>query len=805
MIIDKSAYQSLEISKILEIIRRDCRSDLGARRLVSIEPACDMEELIGRQELFRAVEAYRDVRGELPWSFKLSSVGHLLEDAKNSGMLLGEELLLIRTLLCGSQRMKDALSDARREWPVFSLLLRDLRDFTHEEEALSILDDDGRLQDRASEKLRHTRERMRAIRDQIRRKGQHVLNDPSISGMLQERVLTLRNGRHAVLVRQDALPNFPGIVIDRSGSGNSIYMEPHSLVGLNNEYSVCVEDESAEERRILHRLTEKMLSRAQAILDAERVLGQIDLFYALSEKIRRDRWHMPILTGQSCFNFRRALHPLLEKLAVPVDISCGENFRVLVVTGPNTGGKTVALKTAGVCVSLGWLGFPTPSAENSVLGKIDDIYSDIGDEQSIEQNLSTFSAHISQITKILSVAAESSVILLDELGAGTDPDEGAALGIAILDALREKNSLVLATTHHNPIKHYALTCPDVESASVEFDTATLSPTYRILVGIPGRSNALLIAEKLGMPDEILHRAHEAMRHREVSMEDIIGELQEKRTSIEQESGRLEEMRLDIERTRAEYEAELRDLMERRDTMLENADKKALGIVENAETSARSLIKTIEESSRQAASKKLEQTKKHFSRIKEQVERREDERLEHRYKPDEKPLEPGDRVVVTGMTKATSGILSEIRGDKAVIAAGVARMEMPIKMLRRATSEERNIAKKLDKIAKRGDISFNKSEGGPAVKISLPPSPLGVPSSIMIRGMTLDEAMPMAEQYLDRAYRAGYGEVTVIHGRGTGTLRREVHSLCKTLPYVDSFRLGEATEGGIGITIVRFKR
>ncbi|MDR1943227.1 MAG: endonuclease MutS2, partial [Synergistaceae bacterium] len=530
MKIDPSAYKSLELAKILDIIRRDCRSDLGANILASIEPALDKDELESRHSLFNAVEEYRDRRGDLPWNYKLSSVGYLLDEAKTSGMMVGEELLTVRRLLIGASRVREALQDARKEWPVFSLLIKDIRDFEAEEKALSVIDEEGRLYDHASDRLKRLRDGIRKLRDQIRRKGQGIISDPATGSMLQERVLTLRNGRHVVLVRQDAISHFPGVVMDRSGSGNSVYMEPHALVALNNEHAIHSEDEGTEERRILHKLTEKILAREPAILDAEAVMGKIDVFYALSEKIRRDRWHMPILSQSRAFSFHRALHPLLGGAAVPIDISCGEDFRILVITGPNTGGKTVALKTAGVCVCLGWLGFPAPFEENSVLGVVDDIYSDIGDEQSIEQNLSTFSAHISQVIKILRSASDGSFVLLDELGAGTDPDEGAALGIAILDFLRDKRALVLATTHHNPIKRYALSCPEIESASVEFNVSTLSPTYRLLIGIPGRSNALLIAEKLGVPQSVLLRAKEALHGKEASMEDIIGELQEKRTA-----------------------------------------------------------------------------------------------------------------------------------------------------------------------------------------------------------------------------------------------------------------------------------
>ncbi|MDR1019868.1 MAG: Smr/MutS family protein [Synergistaceae bacterium] len=800
MKIDDSAYNSLELAKILGIIRRDCRSDLGADLLSAIEPAPDQDGLVSRMELFRAVEEYRDTRGDLPWDHKLSSVRGILDEAKTSGMMIGEELLNVRRVLTSSSRLKDALAAARRDWPVFASLLEDMRDFTAEENALSVIDEDGRLYDRASDRLRRIRENIRKLRDQIRRKGQGIISDPSTGDMLQERVLTLRNGRHSVLVRQDAISRFPGLVMDRSGSGNSVYMEPHALVQLNNEHAILAEDERAEERRILHRLTEKILAREAAILDAQNALGRIDVFYALSEKIRRDRWHMPVIRADHAFSFHRARHPLLGDSAVPIDISCGEGFRSLVVTGPNTGGKTVALKTAGVCVCLGWMGFPAPFEENSTLGAIDGIFSDIGDEQSIEQNLSTFSAHVTQITKILSEASEGSVVLLDELGAGTDPDEGAALGIAILDYLRGKRALVLATTHHNPIKRYALSCPDVESASVEFDAKTLSPTYRLLVGIPGRSNALLIAEKLGVPPEVLQRAKEALHGKEASMEDIIGELQEKRTSIERENERLEQMREETERMRSEYEAQRQELAEKQDRLIAEADKKAMGIVENAEVSAKSLIRSIEPEARGAAMRKLERTKKHFGLIKDQVDKREDERLTRRFAPDEKPLSPGDEVVVAGT--ATVGTLESLSGEKATITAGAARLELPVKMLRRATKDE---SKKERKAGGLRQPAPSPHTGAVRVNVTPPPSPVGVPGSVMVRGMTLDEAMPIVGQYLDRAYRAGYGEVSVIHGRGEGILRREVQTLCKNLPYVENFRLGESGEGGYGVTIVRFRR
>jgi DNA mismatch repair protein MutS2 len=761
-----------------------------------------MEELRSRQNLFAAVENYRDKYGELPWNQRLSAVSYLIEDARTSGMMLGAELLSVRRLIQGAENLKDALSKARREWPVFSLILKNLHDFSGEKEALSVIEDDGRLHDSASDRLRRVREGMRRALGQIRSRGQNILSDSSLAGMLQERVLSMRNGRHAVLVRADAAPNFPGIVMERSGSGNSVYMEPHSLIELNNEHAVLAGDENAEERRILHKLTGRILERAGAISDAERALGMMDLFYALSEKVRRDKWRVPILSDAPKFDFRRARHPLLRENAVPIDIFCGDSFRILVITGPNTGGKTAALKTAGVCACIGWFGCPIPAGEESVLGNIGDVRCDIGDEQSIEQNLSTFSAHISQIMKILDASAGDSLVLLDELGAGTDPDEGAALGIAVLDELRRKKSLVLATTHHNPIKRYALTCRDVESASVEFDINTLSPSYRLLTGIPGRSNALLIAEKLGMPKTVLDTAYTALQNKEVSLEEVISELQEKRTAMEKEAARMEETRAEIERARTEYETELRALMDKRDKLLEDADKKAIGIVENAEKAAKSLIKTMNTSSRPDADRKFGRTKKHFDRIRRQTEHREDERLEHHFAYDPKPLGQGDEVAVAGTS--VIGTISEIHKDKAVVISGAARMELPLKLLRLASAVEKKSAGKTARFERRGGITLNMGDGN-SVKITAPPPPSGVPSSIMIRGMTVSEAMPMVTLYLDRAYRAGYGEVSVIHGRGEGILRREVQVLCKHLQYVDSYRLGGEGEGGFGVTFVRFKR
>lgn len=785
MFAEKASYNSLEIKKIIPLISKYCRSEIGEEAAFAALPAHNFDELRTRQEIFLSIEDYREKKGELPWQNGLAPVTPMLAEADETGFLTGEELLKIRHLIKLSMKLKEILNSEKEKYPVFSLITKEIRDFTDEIERLSVIDDDGRLYDSASEKLKNVREKIKELRETIRRKGHALINDPSISGMLQERVMTIRNGRYTFLVRPDALSIFPGTVVDRSVSGNSVYMEPNSMIRLNNEFTSCRNSEIYEEQRILRELTVRIQKKTKGILDAEKVIGTIDLFYALSEKRRLERWTMPELSQKTNFSFKKARHPLLFDKAVPIDIGCGDKYRILVITGPNTGGKTVALKTAGVCVILGWMGFPIPAAEGSVLGIIDELFADIGDEQSIEQSLSTFSAHVKHVTEILGGAGPNSLVLLDELGAGTDPEEGAALGIAILDWLREKKTLVLATTHHNPIKRFALATASIETASVEFDIATLSPTYKILTGIPGRSNALLIAGKLGMPREVIKRAEQAISGKEISMEDLIAELHGKRAKLERESIEVENSLKKLEKLKKDYEEKVKEIEEKRDTLIAKADKKALSIVKNAEDSARALIKNLESADAEStARRELEKKRSHFHKIERSADQREEKKItEQSVASTKETLKEGDIVRIIG-TKGVATVL-EVKGKKILVQAGAAQVEVPFTKL---------------SLVPQKDIP--KAPPSVQVKVS---RPTGVPSEIMVRGMTIDEAIPMVEQYLDQAYRAGYDSVTVIHGRGEGILRREVQELCKRTPYIIEHNLGGPHDGGYGVTIVRFRK
>ncbi len=775
---------SLEIQKVLGIIGRKCKSRLGEEVLLELQPAQDISQLSSRQAVLRDLLRYRELEGDLPWDNKVVPTRGLIESAKTSALLSGEELTSIRTLIALAVKVRKETTRVRERFPELAKIGRQFREFGEELEALSVLDEDGRLYDHASQVLREIRAKLETLRGATRKTGQAILSDPATSGMLQDRVLSLRNGRFVVLVRSEHASAYPGVVTDRSSSGNSFYVEPYQLAALNNKLAVALEEERQEELRILRKITLRILGRETAIKEAELALGSLDLLGAAAEMVERHRWHLPELAESPVFRFSRLTHPLLGEKAVPIEIACGRDFRILVVTGPNTGGKTVALKTAGVAVLLAWLGFPVPAGEGSVVGDIDSVFVDVGDEQSIEQNLSTFSAHVNNIVSILREAAAGSLVLLDELGSGTDPQEGAALGIALLEAFREKSSLVLATTHHNPIKSYALVSPGVETASMEFDSVSLRPTFALLMGVPGKSNALLIADRLGMPKTVIARARESLRGEDISVEELIGQLQEKRSALEKAARELTEERGRLSETRVELENNKALLESQRENLLIEADRKAEKIVREAQDAARDLLRTLEASKTvSAAHRKMGTDRLKLERIRSDAQKREERRMEKQsVKAEGIALKPGDVVQLVG--SSVKGTVESVSGEQAIVVAGSFHLDVPLNRVRKVPGAE------------------SQREQSITVKTS---RPVGIPGSIMVRGMTVDEALPDVEMYLDQAYRAGYDQVSVIHGRGTGTLRKAVQELLKSLSYVREYRLGDHGEGGYGVTIVTFSR
>ncbi len=780
MKINNETRKSLDIDGVLQLISSGARSELGKRAIMFVQPAADMQSLTSRQNLLAAYLNYTENGGLFPWNDAVQVVSDEIDEARHTGLMLGDELLKVKILLSLASAVRQSAQAAREKYSPLGWFVAHIREFENELKALSVLNSDGTLADGASPKLREIREELLQKRADGRRIGNGFLGG-SAGTMLQERVLTVRNGRYTVLVKQSCANRFPGIVSDKSSSGNSVYMEPHALVPYNNRIAALIEEQRQEERRIFGELTQMILRRQNAVDEAENALAQLDMFYCMDDLIAYKKWRLPELLKRSEFTFYSLRHPLLGEKAVPIDIYCGKDFRALVVTGPNTGGKTVALKTCALAVFLAWCGLPVPAGDGSSVGNISAIYADIGDEQSIEQSLSTFSSHLKHIVETLNDADGDSLVLLDELGAGTDPQEGAALGIAVLEEFIRRKTLVLATTHHNPIKRFATTTPRVEAACVDFDMNTLSPTYNLLVGIPGQSNALAIAKRYGMPQAIVHRAEDCLNSDELNVERLIGQLQEKRVAVEKLSRELalERQHLDAEKKKIQ---DTRNATEKkRDEMILKAERQSQQVLDEAEAKARKLLKSLEGAAQSAGHREMAKHKDKIDKTRDKSQLRQTA-IETRNLPKtESQFVVGSHVKMTDSN--VKGEIVSIEGKNAEVQAGAIRITVPLTKL---------IPTAAPKTLKTAD------------EISIVKRPEGVPSSIMVRGMLADEAIPLVERYLDQAMRAGYGEVAVIHGRGEGILRRLVHKLCEKLPYVSEYRLGERGEGGWGVTIVKFR-
>ena len=784
MIITQDVSDILELDKNLLPFRERLRGGLGELILASLKPAENFTALKEREKLLREWLDLTDHNGEFTFNAGLEAVSPMFANAKKSGILSGEELLRVRAVLQCARHIREGLAEIAGDYGSVDALRRGIRDFTPEIDALNVIDDYGRLNDNATPKLAEIRAGIESLKKTGRRIAQKLFEDSDILNMLQERSLSWREGRFMFLVRQEYINRFPGLAVERSASGNSVYMEPKALSRINNDLIVRVKDEQDEERSILLALTRNILSRENAIINAERVIGTFDLLCACDDLIRGQRWVIPELSERKMFRLTDARHPMLREKAVPVSVSCGEKFSTLVITGSNTGGKTVTLKTAGVLIAIAWMGLPLPARDGTIIGTFDAIFEDIGDEQSIEQNLSTFSAHLQKIIRILKHATDSSLILLDELGAGTDPHEGAALGVAILQTLKDKGCITLATTHHNPIKQYALTTEGVETASMEFDVQKLQPTYRLLMGIPGRSSALLIAKRYGMPESVIQLAQGELDSREITAEDIMSELNERRAALDTAEREMHTAMREAEDLRRAYQSRVREIDTQRDKIMQAADRKAEKFISQAEETSKDIIRSMEEAARDIARKGYNVKRRELKTLRGAIDKRHQKRTEREIENSPKPFVPAPGVTAMVAGSGLVGIINEIRNGRAYMTAGPMSIDVPLSQLI-ATDKKAQIAT-------------------PPQDTTRLPRPDSVPSSIMVRGMLVAEAMPLVENYLDRAYRSNHSVVTVIHGRGEGILRREVHALCARLKYVKSYRLGNEGEGGYGVTIVEFK-
>lgn len=651
------------------------------------------------------------------------------------------------------------------------------------------------ISDDASANLRSIRRQKNIAADRIHTELNKILNSPSTRTYLQDYVITTRQGRFCLPVKAEYKSLMPGMVHDQSSTGSTVFIEPAAVVKLNNDIRELELKEQAEIEVILADLSAKAAEYTDSLLSDYEILTNLDCIFAKALLSRHFNCSRPVMNNKGIVNIKKGRHPLIEPhTVVPIDIYLGTDFNLLIITGPNTGGKTVSLKTVGLLTLMAQAGLNIPALEHSDIAVFDNIFADIGDEQSIEQSLSTFSSHMTNTVDILKKADSNSLILFDEIGAGTDPTEGAALAIAILDSLHRRNITTMATTHYSEIKMYALTTDGVENACCEFDVQSLRPTYRLLIGVPGKSNAFAISKKLGLSDNIINDASRRLDSEYIKFEDLVTDLEQSRVTIEREREELNEYKAQIAQLKSELTKKTERLDERTDNIIRKANEEAARILKDAKEYA---DKTINAMNKHGMT--VKELEKHRSAIREKMNKRQEKlkiepanNISEHKAHDISEFKVGMHVKV--LTMNVIGTVSQIHKNKnqVTVLVGSLSTKMDIKNLAilKGYKDPAETSSKPKGAGGSGKIKMSKSSS--------------VSSEINLLGYTVDEAIAVLDKYLDDAYIARIPQVRIVHGKGTGALRSGITSYLHGVPYIKEFRLGQIGEGAEGVTIVTFK-
>ena len=651
------------------------------------------------------------------------------------------------------------------------------------------------ISDDASANLRSIRRQKNIAADRIHTELNKILNSPSTRTYLQDYVITTRQGRFCLPVKAEYKSLMPGMVHDQSSTGSTVFIEPAAVVKLNNDIRELELKEQAEIEVILADLSAKAAEYTDSLLSDYEILTNLDCIFAKALLSRHFNCSRPVMNNKGIVNIKKGRHPLIEPhTVVPIDIYLGTDFNLLIITGPNTGGKTVSLKTVGLLTLMAQAGLNIPALEHSDIAVFDNIFADIGDEQSIEQSLSTFSSHMTNTVDILKKADSNSLILFDEIGAGTDPTEGAALAIAILDSLHRRNITTMATTHYSEIKMYALTTDGVENACCEFDVQSLRPTYRLLIGVPGKSNAFAISKKLGLSDNIINDASRRLDSEDIKFEDLVTDLEQSRVTIEREREELNEYKAQIAQLKSELTKKTERLDERTDNIIRKANEEAARILKDAKEYA---DKTINAMNKHGVT--VKELEKHRSAIREKMNKRQEKlkiepanNISEHKAHDISEFKVGMHVKV--LTMNVIGTVSQIHKNKnqVTVLVGSLSTKMDIKNLAilKGYKDPAETSSKPKGAGGSGKIKMSKSSS--------------VSSEINLLGYTVDEAIAVLDKYLDDAYIARIPQVRIVHGKGTGALRSGITSYLHGVPYIKEFRLGQIGEGAEGVTIVTFK-
>lgn len=791
---NNKALKTLEYTKIIEMLAAHASSPLGKIRCEDLLPSCSLGEIEYKQEQTQDALSRLFQKGNINFGSAKDIRGSLkrLEIGSTLGIT---ELLQICALLDNTSRVKsygrreketaqrdslDDLFDALEPLPLLNAEIR-----------RCILSEDE-IADDASAALKQIRRSMKVTGERIHTQLAGMVNG-SARTYLQDAVITMRNGRYCIPVKAEYKGQVPGMIHDQSSTGSTLFIEPMAIVKLNNEIRDLEMKEAAEIEVILASLSNMAAQERENLRYNLENLVELDFIFARAALAMDMNATRPIFNTKSYINIRKGRHPLIDKKkVVPIDIHLGKEFHLLIVTGPNTGGKTVSLKTVGLLTLMGQAGLHIPALDRSELSVFEEVYADIGDEQSIEQSLSTFSSHMTNVVSFIEKADPKSLVLFDELGAGTDPTEGAALAISILNYLQKQGIRAMATTHYSELKVYALSTPGVENASCEFDVETLRPTYRLLIGVPGKSNAFAISSKLGLPSYIIDDAKQQISQEDESFEDVISTLEENRITIEKERMEIARYKSEVEDLKKQLETKQEKLNQQRDRILREANEQAHAILRDAKEYADQTIKDFNKFGKANISiKEMENKRQNLRKKMNKVESnmsKKEKKVTGNLKPSDLHLGDGVKVLSLNL-KGTVSTLPDAKGYL-LVQMGIMRSKIHISDLVLLQEETVISAPNMQRTSA-GKIKMSKS------------SSVGI--EINLLGRTVDEAIAELDKYLDDAYLAHIPSVRVVHGKGTGALRKGIHNYLRRVKYVSSFHLAEFGEGDAGVTIVNFKK
>ena len=797
---NKKVLYTLEYNKITEQLSSYASSDWAKEHCIHLKPITDKAKIEQAQAETAAALSRIYRKGSLSFG-GIHKIGMSLKRLEIGGILSIEELLHIASLLETAKRVKTYGRNDRDNIPADTLdaMFTSIEPLTPlcEEIRRCIISEDE-IADDASSQLKSIRRNIQGMNGRIHNQMTSILNHSVTKGYLQDAVITMRNGRYCLPVKAEYKNQMSGMIHDQSASGSTLFIEPAGVVNLNNELKELFLKEQEEIDRIIADLSNQVAAESESLLNDYKLLTTLDFIFAKARLAQEHNGIAPVFNTEGRIHIRRGRHPLLnKKTVVPIDVRLGEDFQLLVVTGPNTGGKTVSLKTVGLLTLMGQAGLHIPAGDRSQLAIFENVYADIGDEQSIEQSLSTFSSHMTNIVAILKKVTPDCLVLFDELCSGTDPTEGAALAISILSRLLQRGVRAMATTHYSELKIYALSTSFVENACCEFNVETLQPTYRLLIGIPGKSNAFAISSRLGLSDEIINAAREQIGQEDKSFEDVIADLEQSRITIEQDKLEIARYKENIRTLQEQLRRKNEKIDQAKDRILKEANEKARDILQEAKEIADD---TIRDFNKAGAGTDIRELEKKRQKVRDKISEK-NERLSVGSKPlrapekkavDPKKLKKGDTVKIVSMgLKGTVSTLPDAKGAL-FVQCGIIRTHTNVKDL--VYAEEETVST---------PALQRSSSGSGSGKLKMSKT-LSISPEINLLGKTVDEALSALDKYLDDAYLAHLSSVRVVHGKGTGALRNAVHGHLKRLKYVKEYRLGEYGEGDSGVTIVTFQ-